>query len=89
MREFFKYLNEDDALPALLLLLMWLGFGVLMAHHARKVEEDRAVIDVQRVIINRQIRQLKNLRFILDVATEPIDFRKQDGEKPVDNIRMK
>lgn len=80
-----KRFNDDDALPAVLILplvlLVLLSFIQAM-HHKNHAEADR-------LIIEHQAAQMQNLRFMLLVATDPVDFRKQNGRKIVDNSKAK
>jgi hypothetical protein len=77
-----KRFNDDDALPAVLILPLVLLSFIQAMHHKNHAEADR-------LIIEHQATQMQNLRFMLLVATDPVDFRKQNGRKIVDNSKAK
>ena len=77
-----KRFNDDDALPAVLIILLVLLSFIQALHHKHHAESDRLVIE-------HQAAQLQNLRSMLLVDTDPVDFRKQNGRKIVDNSKAK
>ena len=69
-----RFDNNDDALPAILIILLAAAFCMQATHHKRHVEADQ-------IIIAAQAAQLSNLRAMLQIATEPVDKRAQSGRK--------
>ena len=74
--------NNDDALPVVLILLLVILSVIQALHHKNHTEADQ-------IIIATQAAQLETLRSMLIIATDPVDFRKQNGRKIVDNSKTK
>ena len=73
-----KRFNDEDAMPAVLILLLVLLSFIQALHHKHHAESDR-------LIIEHQAAQMENLRGMLLIATDPVDFRKQNGKKVLTN----
>ena len=73
-----KRFNEDDALPAVLILLLVMLSFIQALHHKHHAESDRLVIE-------HQAAQMEHLQGLLLIATDPVDFRKQNGKKVLTN----
>lgn len=74
--------NNDDVLPAVLIVLLSLAFIAQAIHYHRMTSLRRELIGTQTEIINTQAEQMDNLRSMLLIATAPtFDARKQNGRK--------